>query len=137
MTLVAADVLAPAGEIDGALFYPALSSGDLTTRLTAYLTQGYARATELAVDSTVQDWYARVYVYYRGWSDVVNRLTLTPASTSLAGEVSASFLQTQINQWILARDAWKSQLDQLTPIDPSSTAQRPSGVRAIPNEYRF
>lgn len=135
MTIVAADLILPSGEIDGGLFYPALDSGALATRLGAYITQGYAQGTELQVLPALADWYARVYGYYRAWSDVVNRLTLTPASAALEGEGSRTFLQTQINSWIQQRDAWKAQLAQLVP--QTSTATTPGAQQSIVNSYRF
>jgi len=135
--LIATDVLTPLGEIDGALFYPSLSSGQVTTRVTSYLTSGYAKATALLVtDAATQDAIARTFTYYRAWSDVVNRLTLSPASASLAGEVSTSYLQTQINSWITARDAWRLEYQSLLPITATSGVA-PSGTRAIPIDFRF
>ncbi len=134
MTVIAADLLLPSGEIDGVLFYPALDSGAITTRLTAYIAEGGAQGALLNVVPAMLDWYTKVYSYYRAWSDVVNRLTLTPASASLEGEGSRSFLQTQINSWIVARNAWQSQLAQLVPI---STALAPGVQQSIPNKYVF
>ena len=137
MTLTATDVLTPLGEIDGALFFPALSSGQVTTRVTSYLTSGYAKATALAVpDAATADAIARTFTYYRAWSDVVNRLTLAPASASLAGEVSTSYLQTQINAWITARDAWRLEYQALLPVTATSGIA-PTGTRAVPIDFRF
>lgn len=136
MTLVAADVLIPVGEIDGALFYPKLSGTDVTARVTSYLTTGYGKATTAAVeDPATQDEIARTYAYWRAWSDVVNWLTLSPASTSLAGDVSVSYLQTQINQWIVARDGWYVAYLGLIPVAADVPLTGASG--AVPTHFIF
>lgn len=137
MTLVAADLLNPAGEIDAELFYPGIASGDVTTKLNAYLTQGYTRAAALMVLSTDTDEFARLYSYYRSFSDVVNRLTLTPASSSIGGDVSMSFLQTQINSWIAKANGWQTQYLALIPLDPNSTAAAPGVSQSIAAEFTF
>lgn len=131
MTLVAADLLLPSGEIDGALFYPALSSGEVSTRIGAYITQGYALAV------SVSDAAVRAFVYYRAWSDVVNMLTLTPASVSLAGEVSSSRLQSQINEWIAQRNAWRTLYISLLPVDPNAVKPIIPGTQAVPLRTTF
>jgi GH15 family glucan-1,4-alpha-glucosidase len=136
--LTSSDLLTPDGEIDGALFYPSLSSPDVSARVDAYLVQGYAKATAATVtDANLADRIARAFAYYRAWSDVVNRLTLSPASASLAGEVSTSFLQTQINEWILARDAWKAEYLALLPVDPDTEVARRGVSQAVRTEVRF
>lgn len=134
--LAAADVLSPAGEIDGPLFYPALSSGDITIRLDAYLTQGYARATDAAIDDPARaDAVAQTYAYYRAWSDVVNRLTMMPASSALEGEGSISMLQSQIEEWIRRRNDLKAELDGLLPTQSRTAAT--SGTLALTTGYKF
>jgi hypothetical protein len=134
MTLVADDLLTPDGEIDGALFFPTLSSGELAIRLSSYLTQGYTLAP--SASSGVQDHIARLYAYYRAWSDVVNMLTLTPASVSLAGEVASSRLQTQIDAWIAKRDSWQAQYLELIPL-ASNVSIVPSGTMNVPVRTSF
>ncbi|MEO7102868.1 MAG: hypothetical protein ABI119_05980 [Gemmatimonadaceae bacterium] len=134
MALVAADLASPAGEVETTLFYPGTLDAAVTARLNAYLTQGYALGTALT-DTVAQDDLARNYAYYRAWSDVVNRITLQPASTSLAGEVSISRLQSQINTWIVARDAWRQAYLALLP--DSSTVATPGVSQSIATLYRF
>lgn len=121
--LSSADLLTPAGEIDGAQFYPSLSSLDVSALIDAYATQGYAKATEAGIsDSGTADKIARKFAYYRAWSDVVNRLTLSPASASLAGDVSTSYLQTQIDEWITKRDSWLADFQALIPTETPTRA---------------
>lgn len=134
--LVAADLLSPNGEIDGALFYPAMLSGDITTRINAYITQGYAKATAAAIDDpAIADKIARIFGYYRAWSDVVNRLTLSPAQSTLEGEGSISMLQSQIEAWIRRRDSLEAQLVALLP-EEARTVTTP-GTVSIPTRIRF
>jgi hypothetical protein len=125
MTLVAADLLVPNGRVDGPRFYPDLVDADINTRLTAYIAQGYTLATGVSDDAV------RAYVYYLVWSDVVNMLTLDPASVSLGGEVSNSRLQTQIDEWIAQRNAWRTQYLALLPVDPTAPTLIVPGTQAV------
>lgn len=135
--LVAADLLSPDGEIDGVLFYPSSGSSAITSRLDAYLTQGYTRATAAEItDATTSDDFARAFAYWRAWSDVVQRITLAPASTSLAGDISVTRLQSQIAEWVSRRDYWEQQFLALLP-DPNRTAATRGVTQSIPNSYRF
>lgn len=137
MAIVAADVQVPTGEIDGALFYPSTAAPDISTRLSAYIAQGYSKATLAGIEDTdAQDNIARIYTYYRAWSDVVNRLTMTPASSQLEGEGSVTMLQTQIEQWILARDRYADDLAVLLPDDNKSKAQ-PQRTQSVPTRFCF
>lgn len=142
--LAASDLLVPLGMIDGALFYPSLSSGDVTARLNAYLTAGYAVATAgytLAALTPTQeqlDAIARDYTYYRAWNEVVMRMTAAPASAALEGEGSSGFLQTQYNEWILARDAWKASYISLIPPAAGTSTPVTAGVTtSVPNTFVF
>lgn len=128
MALASTDLLKPNGEINGLLFYPTLSPSDVSALIASYLTQGYAAATAAGVtDAGELDLAARRWVYYLAWSDVVDRITLTPASTSLAGEVSTTMLQTQIDQWIAKRDYWLAQYGAVIPVP----TQKPTGPVSV------
>lgn len=144
MSLTHVDVLVPTGEIEGVVFYPQLLSVDVNTRLDAYLANGYALASSgytLAQITPTQlqlDEIARAYTYFRALNDVVIRMTSSPASASLGGEVSTSFLQTQINEWITQRDNAKTAyIGLIPPAFGLSTAATPGVSQSIPTEFTF
>jgi hypothetical protein len=138
MTLVAADLLSPSGEIDGALFYPQLSSGGVSAKLGLYITAAASFADGAGVsDPALVDELSRAWIYYRAWNDVVQRLTLTPATASLGGEVSTSFLQTQINEWIKGRDMWRAAYLALIPLPPGSTVEQAGLSQAVDTVIRW
>lgn len=75
MAIVAADLVSPVGDVDGAVWFPVLTSGEVLTLLTGYITDAYTR--------TDDDDAARQWSYYRAASSVADRLATTATSKTL------------------------------------------------------
>lgn len=76
MPITAADVVSPVGDVDGAVWFPALSGGDVTTLLTGYIADAYTRTDD---DDAAEQW-----VYYRAATAVADRLATSATSRTLA-----------------------------------------------------
>lgn len=66
MPITLADVKSPAGDVDGAVWFPGESSGDVDTRLTGYIADAYTKTDD---DDAAEQW-----VYYRAATAVADRL---------------------------------------------------------------
>lgn len=86
----------PAGDVDGSVWFPALSSGDVDTLLTGYITDAYTQ--------TDDDDAAELWVYYRAATAVADRMTSTPASATKSlvdqGSKATTTIQAQIDYWV-------------------------------------
>lgn len=65
MPIVLADVKSPAGDIDGAVWFPALTSGEVDTLLTGFITDAYTVTDD---DEAAEQW-----VYHRAATAVADR----------------------------------------------------------------
>lgn len=96
MAITATDVKSPAGDVDGSVWFPALSSGAVDTLLGGYITDAYTK--------TDDDDAAELWVYYRAATAVADRVASEAASKTLSlvdqGSKSSSMLQSQIQYWI-------------------------------------
>ena len=95
MALSASDVQSPTGDIDGAIWFPSVVGGALTTLLNGYITD--------AADRTDDESAQRLWVYYRAASAVADRLATTASSKTMAlvdqGSKSESFSAGQFKYW--------------------------------------
>ena len=66
MPITLTDVKSPAGDVDGAVWFPDLTSGDVDTLLTGYIADAY---TQTDADDAAEQW-----VYYRAATAVADRL---------------------------------------------------------------
>jgi hypothetical protein len=134
--LVAADLLAPKGLVEGSSFFPGLSATDLSARLSEYLKQAYAKAGADGVAAENLDEAARQYAYYRVAKAVHLRLVSNPSSVSTSdagGSVSASFTQQQIQTFAdMANDALLAYQALLPVVEGGATAI-PGGTQFVPN----
>jgi hypothetical protein len=100
--IVIADVKSPAGDVNGAVWFPALASGDVDTLLTGYIADAYTKTDD---DAAAEQW-----VYYRAATAVADRLTSAPASNTKAlvdqGSKSVTTIQAQIDYWIAKAAAY-------------------------------
>ncbi len=133
--LVAADLLAPKGLVEGSSFFPGLSATDLSARLSEYLKQAYAKATADNVAEANLDEAARQYAYHRVAKAVHLRLLSNPSSVSTSdagGSVSASFTAQQIAHFgEMAADALLA-YEALLPAPETGTTTIPGGTRFVP-----
>lgn len=123
MPLVAAALLEPQGALTSDLF-PGDDATALTARLAAYLDAGYARADAAATppSGADRDDYARAWAYGRAYGAAYQRMTTAAATLSVDGEVSRSFLITQIQNVRDLRDAAVAQAAAiLAGADPGTT----------------
>lgn len=95
MAIAASDVQSPTGDIDGAIWFPSVVGGTLTTLLNGYITDAYTR--------TDDDDAAKLWVYYRAASAVADRLATTATSKSLTlvdqGSKTESISAGQFKYW--------------------------------------
>ena len=73
MPISVTDVKSPAGDVDGSVWFPALSGGAVDTLLTGYIADAYTKTSD---DEAAEQW-----VYYRAATAVADRLGMS-ASTS-------------------------------------------------------
>ena len=96
MAITASDVLSPAGDIKGSVWFPAMSSGDVTELVEGFITDAYTK--------TDDDEAAELWVYYRAATDVADRVASEAASKTLQlvnqGSKSTTTLASQTQYWI-------------------------------------
>jgi hypothetical protein len=113
VAITSADVLSPAGDIDGAVWFPSLSSGAVTTLVGGYITDAYTKTTE--------DDAAELWVYYRAASAVADRLTSGPASVTrnldAQGSKTSQTIQAQIDYWVAKAAAYLAAFNEANTED--------------------
>jgi hypothetical protein len=97
MALHANDLLEPKGELNHSALWPKKSLSAVSGDLEEYLTEGYAKAADVADEEL--DEAARQWAYYRAYLNVDQRLNSRPASVQLADEGGASYLGAQLTYW--------------------------------------
>jgi hypothetical protein len=111
VALTEANVTSPAGDIDGAVWFPALSSGALTTLVEGYITDAASRAP---TDEDAQ----KLWVYYRAATAVADRLTSSPASNTrqldAQGSKTSTTIQAQIDYWTQKAAAYLAAFNEAT-----------------------
>lgn len=126
MPITAADVLSPVGDVDGAIWFPALSSPDVSALLTGYITDGAARTDD-------EDAQA-LWVYYRAATAVADRLAGVASSKSLALEGQGSKSETvsagQFGYWAAKAAAYLAAFNALVGEDTEDTA---GGFAVLPS----
>jgi hypothetical protein len=95
MPITLTDVKSPAGDVNGAVWFPGLVSGDVDTLLGGFITDAYTKTDD---DDAAEQW-----VYYRAATEVADRMTAAPASSTKSlvdqGTKSESVLSNQIDYW--------------------------------------
>jgi hypothetical protein len=110
-----ADVESPAGDVDGAVWFPGESSGDVDTRLTGYIADAYTQTDD---DEAAEQW-----VYYRAATAVADRLAGgTGASTTLTlvdqGSKTTTATPAQADYWAAKAAAYLAAFEAFdTDID--------------------
>lgn len=94
---VATDLQQPNGLLTAALF-PNLSAADLESMLQGFLNAGYEQADAIDAPQTQarKDSAAMAWAYYMGYRVIWQRLSSMPAQTSLDGQASQQYLESQI-----------------------------------------
>ena len=127
MAIVAADVLSPTGQVNGSVWFPALSSGEVTTLLTGFITDAYTR--------TDDDDAAALWVYYRAATAVADRMTSSPASTTKAlvdqGSRTTTTLKDQINYWVQKAAAYLAAFESANAEDGDEDVSGWSVLRSL------
>jgi C4-type Zn-finger protein len=114
--LTGADLIAPKGEIELALF-PGEDSAVLQVRLQGYLDQAYTQLDALTFpDTTDLDQAASAYAYYRAYKAVHLRMSASAATASIEGEASRSFLASQIATFAELRDDYEQKWDDVLAL---------------------
>lgn len=95
MPLTGADLIAPKGEVERALF-PNETDAALAARLDGYLADGQARAAATLTVQADIDRAATVFVYYRAASAAYSRILASPTSVTVANEGGTVFTTEQL-----------------------------------------
>lgn len=106
MSLSVAQFLAPVGPLDAALLFPGEDSAAVDLRLNGYIT----RANQITVKLTTatpdqRDAVGYLFVVYRAYDSVVDRMANAPSSFSAVDEGSISFSSAQLSAMTKKRDA--------------------------------
>lgn len=124
MAVVLADVKSPAGDVNGAVWFPALSSGEVDTLLNGFITDAVGKTDD--ADAQEQ------WVYYRAATEVADRMTVDPASKTLAladqGSKSTTTLEAQIQYWVQKAAAYLAAFEELVGDVPDDAV---SGWRIL------
>jgi len=99
---------------DGQLQVSMFPEEDLETLVTAWLSEGTEKASE--IDSGLRDEAVRDWVYYRAYSAIADRLAMTPDQASADG-MSRSISSSRIEHF---RDLARIHLDQFKAAQTSS-----------------
>lgn len=117
MPITAADLTSPVGDVDGAVWFPSLSGGQLTTLLTGYIADAYSR--------TANDRAAAQWSYYRAATAVADRITGEAASKTVSlvdqGSKSTSLLGSQIQYWIDKAARYLAEFQELIAVVATTT----------------
>lgn len=137
MALSVTEFLAPVGPINAARVFPGEDAPALGVRFTGYIAAGTAAAAKLATATADQrDVIARLYVIYRAYDDVVDRMALSPATFTAVDEGTVTFSAAQLKVMTEKRDAaYSDYVDAVAAagleVGPTDTRATVS-VRAIP-----
>jgi hypothetical protein len=123
MPLVAADLVSPAGPVEGYLF-PGEDSNVIEARLTGYIEAAYNDERVAAqTDATLQDKLAYPFVLGRVYDAVVTRLSAQPATVTVTEKGGHGYTSEQIKTFKeLAQKYWSDFFALLvtpTAIQPS------------------
>jgi hypothetical protein len=118
---VPADLFQPAGLLTPGLF-PNLSSADQATFIQGFLDAGYAEAANIS-DPTAprQDAFALAWAYSQAYQAVWQRLNLTPATLSVDGQASQTFLGQQITAFDTLARKYQAECDSFFAADDGAT----------------
>jgi hypothetical protein len=117
VTLVAADLKTPKGELETFMF----PDGSLDTRITAYLEEAEDKVADL--DSGLQDDAARAWVYYRAYKAVCARLGGTPSQVTLdSGKTEFRYSGEQLKEFQKQRDFYLVQFNGYFADSPVGVA---------------
>lgn len=136
MSLVADDLLAPKGRIEGKAMFPDLSTTDLAARMEEYLTQGYARADTDLISGPALDKAVRWFVYWRAFESVYLSFLSNPLSSTTTEGGSASFAIDQAERF---RELAAEALEEYTYLIPKTdrlVTARPQTI-AVKNQFNW
>lgn len=126
-----AQLIAPEGEIEPAMF-PGDKAEALESRVQAYLTHGYEKATAAEVLDADRDDAARAWAYHRAFRSVFVRLSASPASVSLDAQCSTSRTAQQIAEFGRLAAQYEAEYLGLVPVAQTPKPAPTSGaVRTV------
>ncbi len=134
--LTANDLLAPKGRVEGKSFFPDLSSVDLSSRLTEYLDQGYAKATTDLITVGSVDTAVSHYVYFRVYDAVYMSMMANPLSSSTPEAGAASFQLAQAEVFKRLADEQQALYATFVPVTTLGTII-PIMDNAVPNQFVY
>lgn len=137
MPLSIGELLAPVGPLNAALLFPGEEPAAVGDRMAAYIASANKEAAKLA-DATpaARDAVAYLWVVWRAYYDVVDRMANTPASFSAADEGSVTFSSEQLKAMQRRTDAaltaYNDAVAALAVDITPPTTPRSVSVRVIP-----
>lgn len=135
---VAADMLQPLGLLTTGLFPQFDDPDDVDTFFETLLADGYTKADDAGVDDTQQskrDAIAIAHAYYLAYMSIWQRMSATPASASIDGEASRTFLETQIQAFEKLKDSWWSTYQSLLPVTSTVVTRTRNASGCVPIIY--
>lgn len=135
LTVVAATLLSPTGELDPALF-PMETAQALTDRLDGYLAAGYAAGQAAGVvDDARLNRMATAYAYWKAYAAVVARILANPTTGNLNDGGSYAYSSEQLRQLVAERDRWRAEYETELPVDDVGAVKAPQETAATPNVF--
>lgn len=141
MPVIAANLLAPTGEVDPS-YFPQDTAAELTTRLDAYIADANARVAAwtaentghtLKTDAAVQAW-----AYHRAFKQVHMDLSIDPARADFTGQGGRTYLLEQINTFRRNAEHWLHEYQAaLSAGLPASTKAVPTGSQSVETRFHF
>ena len=116
MAITVSDLLTTGGgALPPAIFF-GLDDEAIDRKLDAYLTAGYARATDEGIDDTSADAdaVARAWAYHAAFDEIV--LSMGPAQVALEGEESWTWSREQIAAFTERAAYWLAQVEELIAV---------------------
>jgi hypothetical protein len=138
--LTAAALMRPRGMLTKGL-YPEMTSEDLVIFLDTKLLEGYVAADALIeqgaqIDAAKRDSISRAWAYYQAYEAVWQRVSAAPATASIDGEASRTYLQTQIDAFEKLRDKYATEYANLTAVTAVAVVTSAQSI-AVRNMFSF
>lgn len=95
MAIVARDLIVPLGELKQE-YYPDEDASNFEDRVTSYLSDASAKVSQSGISGDAADRATKAWVYYRGFSDILNRLIVSPSSADVKDSTSISYSVAQL-----------------------------------------
>lgn len=127
MALAATDLIEPTGKLQDSLF----PDGEIITKVTAWLSKAYTRATNAGVEATYLDAAVEAYTYHLAYSHVADRLAGTPNSLDIesAASMSKSIEKDRIQYFANLAEKYLDEFEGYAGLPPEPEKPRSTWVQ--------